>query len=90
MALRKQTTYLGFSPDYWKIISSSCDYISNTTLVEVALYLNEEQRRSAEDFLGVNNIIDTKTFQIANVDLSITDAYAELKSLPDFSGAEDC
>ena len=90
MAILKAIPYLGFNPEYWKITLLSSNYVTNGTKVRIALYANQAARELNTPVPGIQNQLKVTDYDIAGVDHSRDTAYAALKLLEDFAGAEDC
>ena len=94
MALFKELSLVnGVTVRYHRIVSLNC--ITNVcNLIEVASYTGQNKRDEEKTALAagepMNVFIDTTVYAASyKQDMTITDAYAFLKALPDFSEAED-
>ena len=74
MALEKETKYLGVTANYWKIVETATNCLTNKTRGTVALYLNKEARTESE-----KNILGREVFEVEGTDLTRTQLYAKIK-----------
>jgi len=84
MALKKQIDFKGITADYWKILRTSEDSLTNKTEVLIGLYKDAEARD-----LNVNNILLREIFHISGIDTDRAQVYEKLKLLEYFKEAED-
>lgn len=96
MALKKEITLdNGIVLNYHRVVSvNNITNIQST--IEVASYINEEQRNKekewyeSEDKGDMNVFIDSKFYiKEYDKDLNVDNAYEYLKTLEEFEGAED-
>jgi hypothetical protein len=84
MALIKEFIYKGFAANYWKIIKTSQDAITEKTSVKMGLYKDVAARLDS-----IENTLLTKYYDLDGLDKTRAAIYVELKLLPDFDGATD-
>lgn len=83
MALHLERECKGTIAEYWKILSTSYDAITNQTNVVLALYLNQTAREA-----GTNNYLDQTTFTFES-ELNRGGAYLAIKATEEFINATD-
>lgn len=84
MALQLNKTYKGFTCNYWKILTMTSDNINTHTIIRIGLYKDSTARQSS-----VDNFLEAQAYNMDGVDKTRSDAYTYLKTLDDFSGAQD-
>lgn len=73
---------------YWVIVNINMDKWKGITYVELALFESAATSRNAQG--GEGKRMWTKMVQLRDLDVDRAKAYAAIKALPDFYGAEDC
>lgn len=84
MALVKTKNWKGQEANYWKIITSISDFLTNKTRVILGLYLSKEIRD-----LSVENFLEREAVEISGVDLTREQEYTAIKLTEYFSDAVD-
>lgn len=69
--------------DYWKILNTSYDAITNQTNVILALYINQNAREA-----GTNNYLDQTTFTFEG-ELDREGSYLAIKTTEEFINSTD-
>lgn len=99
MALKKDITLdNGIVLNYHRVVSVN-NITNQTSIIEVASYINEEQRQKEKEWYektnlekrnGMNVFIETN-FYTTNYDkeLGVDNSYEFLKKIPIFEGSED-
>ena len=96
MAINKNETLPNGLPlSYWRIVSLTC-VVNNQSIIEVAGYVNQEQREREQEYdpetatEPLDVITETRFINIDyDPNLSVNQAYEYLKTLPEFSGGTD-
>lgn len=95
MALQKNTlTQYGVDANYWKLAQVNIDCVGLTAHVELSLYVSRDAR------IAGNQVISSVAFDWSGENFPFTKdamaagsvyvaAYDKIKSLPEFSGAQD-
>ena len=60
MALKLNVKYKGVDCDYWKIISSICDYTLSRSRVILGLYQSKEHREG-----GIENFLERQVIELS-------------------------
>lgn len=96
MALKKNITLdNGIVLNYHRIVSVN-NITNQQSIIEVASYINEEQREKEKEWYenneeDMNVFIETKYYSKEyDENLNVTNAYDYLKTLEEFKDAEDC
>ena len=76
MALQKTYNFKGIDFNYWKIISSTSNALSNTMSVTIALYYNQQSRLNSTD-----NLFETRQYVFNGTDLKRSDIYPLIKDM---------
>lgn len=85
MALKLLITYKGIEADYWKIYKIESDILGDLTIARLSLYKDAATRQ--ED---IENVINTRGFELKGVDYTRTDIYTKMKETEEWAKAEDC
>lgn len=85
MALKKQINEKGFECEYWIIADIHSMKKLNLVTFTVLLFKDAVSRQAS-----IDNFILTKHYRVSDSNKSKEDLYVYLKTLPEFSGAEDC
>lgn len=96
MALKKNIILdNGITLDYHRVVSVN-NITNKTSIIEVASYINEEQRNKEKEWYETNSnedmnvFIDTKFYSKEyDKELNVDNAYEYLKILDEFKDAED-
>lgn len=96
MALKKDITLNnGIVLNYHRVVSVN-NITNNSSNIEVASYINEEQRNKEKEWYETNNqedmnvFIDTRFYSKKyDKNLNVDNAYDYLKTLDEFNGSED-
>lgn len=96
MALKKDITLdNGIVLNYHRVVSVN-NVTNKTSIIEVASYINEEQRNKEKEWYETNSqedmnvYINTKFYSTEyNKELNVDNAYEYLKTLEEFKDAED-
>jgi len=97
MALKKNITLdNGIVLDYHRIVSVN-NITNQNSIIEVASYINEEQRNKEKEWYETNSQEDMNVFINARYyskeydkELNVDNAYDYLKTLEEFKDAKDC
>ena len=97
MALKKDITLEnGIVLNYHRVVSVN-SITNNSSIIEVASYINEKQREKEKEWYETNSqedmnvFIDTKIYSKEyDKELNVDSAYDYLKTLDEFKDAEDC
>jgi len=94
MALKLKIDYCGIVADYWKIINMRSDYRTNTLILDLALYANQEAREK-----NIKNVLLVRQFVFSSPDMDREEQYKQIKepilddkkkNINEFANAEDC
>ena len=84
MAITKEIVVKGVTASYWKINSQACDYMNNSTRVELGIYASKAVRdANLTDYLAM------RTFTFESSDLTRKEMYATIKALEEMVGCID-
>jgi len=86
MALQKSEDFKGIKANYWKVVNSEENYITNSTVVRVGLFVSDATR---ED--NITSYLKTSVVSLGSTDLNRKDIYTELKASGCYwNDAKDC
>lgn len=92
MALKKEIpTDFGVYAEYHRITSTTVDWMHDVTFINVSVYISQSARDAGKDPVNTTtHMFDKSTLNITPDDNVVAMSYELLKTLPEYTDAQDC